>query len=121
MIIRLKDGVSLDHMHHRIYSAIGLLAPLFDQFGCRELWITGARERGHTTNPDVGRQFHWLPDSTCQAIDIRTHDITGDKHDMQRIVARLLGPSYDVILESIGTSNEHLHIQYDPERPGTIV
>jgi hypothetical protein len=119
MIVRLKDGVDLNNVHVKMFMAIGLISTLFEQFGCHELWITGAREHGHTTNPDVNRQFHWLPNDTCQAIDLRTHDITGNKYELQHLVARLLGPLYDVFLEFADSLNEHLHIQYDPERPGT--
>lgn len=121
MIIRLKSGVSLDYTHHKVFYAIGLIAPLAEQYGITELWVTAAREHGHTTNPDPKRQFHWLPDNTCQAFDMRTHDMTGDKHDAVRVFGRILGPTFDVILENEGGDNEHIHTQYDPDRPGTAL
>lgn len=121
MIIRLKNNISFDKVHHQVFFAIGLSAPIFQQFGCDELWITGVNESGHHSNSDPMRQFHRLPDGTCQAFDGRTHNVTDNKHEMRRIIAALLGPSFDVILENEGEENEHLHTQYDPLRPGTVI
>ena len=121
MIIRLKDGVSLDHCHGKMYHAISIATQVWQQCGAHELWITGGREHGHTTNPDVSRQFHWLPDGSCQAIDLRTHNLSeGKAQEAQRLLARLLGPEYDVLLEHPGEDNEHIHVQYDPMRLGTV-
>lgn len=50
------------------------------------------------------------------ALDIRTKDIDSraDKHAMVADVKAILGRDYDVIFESEGLANEHLHIEYDP-------
>lgn len=95
---------------------------VWEQLGFHECWITAAREAGHHTNPDPKRQFHLLPDGTCQAVDGRTHQFsTPQKREARRILASILGKDYDVILEAEGEANEHIHVQYDPTRQGTVV
>lgn len=50
------------------------------------------------------------------ALDFRTKDIPNrsDKLAMIAEVKAILGRDYDVIFESEGLDNEHLHIEYDP-------
>ena len=50
------------------------------------------------------------------ADDYRTKDIPGDRPKLLMFseVRQLLGSNYDVIYESDGLPNEHLHIEYDP-------
>lgn len=50
-----------------------------------------------------------------EALDFRTKNLTKqEKHALIEAVRMHLGPDYDVILESEGKMNEHLHIEYDP-------
>jgi hypothetical protein len=49
-----------------------------------------------------------------EALDIRTKDLTKmEKHALATAVKARLGLDYDVILESEGKANEHLHIEFD--------
>ena len=49
------------------------------------------------------------------AFDIRFNDITPELHNrLTTEVAQLAGSAYDVIHESHGTDNDHLHIEFDP-------
>ncbi len=125
-MIRLKPNVSLDNVHSRIFLAIGLTAPIWDRYGSPDLWVTAANEPGHGTGL---RGFHRLPDGVCQAADFRTWTIPSVR-DRRRAVDELaaqLGPLYDVLFEEElrdPTSGkvlrgEHVHIQFDPDRPGT--
>lgn len=52
------------------------------------------------------------------AEDYRTHDLPDvtTKKRMAQLVRRALGPEYDVILEDLGTTNEHLHVEFDPHK-----
>jgi hypothetical protein len=51
-----------------------------------------------------------------EALDFRTHHLAGvEKANFAREVRRRLGTDYDVMLEGLGTSNEHLHCEYDPK------
>lgn len=50
-----------------------------------------------------------------EALDFRTkHMEAKDTNRLITEVIRRLGKSYDVILEGLGTSTEHLHIEFDP-------
>lgn len=49
------------------------------------------------------------------ALDFRTHHLTDEqKQGLKAVVKARLGSAYDVILESLGTPNEHLHVEHDP-------
>lgn len=124
-MIRLKAGVSLDNVHPRVFLIIGFAAPIWAKYGSPDVWVTGANEDGHSTGP---RGFHRLPDGTCQAVDLRTWTIAEPEHRRMaaKELAGILGPLFDVIFEvelrdATGkiTRGEHVHVQYDPERPGT--
>jgi len=56
---------------------------------------------------------------TNEAMDIRSHNFldTDSKLDFARDFGSFLGPKFTVILESIGQSNEHFHVQV--KRGGT--
>lgn len=52
---------------------------------------------------------------TDEALDFRTKHLT--PHDRGLLVAGVkekLGKDYDVVLESVGGPNEHLHVEHDP-------
>lgn len=59
------------------------------------------------------------------AVDLRTHTLDLSNVDKQAFSAelwqRLGGPQgqYDVVLEGMGTGQEHLHIEYQPHRAVT--
>jgi hypothetical protein len=121
LIVRIKAGVSLDLTHPKVFVALARATAVWEKIEAREMWITACNEAGHTTNPDRNRQFHRLPDGTCQAFDLRTHNLANlaSIYQAQRLLAATLGKYYDVVLENVGTDNEHIHVQYDPERLGT--
>ena len=49
-------------------------------------------------------------------LDFRTKDFPSlaAKHLFRDKLAAELGPDYQVILESLGTDNEHCHAEHDP-------
>ena len=50
------------------------------------------------------------------AFDLRSRHMTDeDKGDILATMKRSL-PGFDVLLEGLGTPNEHFHIEYDPSR-----
>lgn len=125
-MVRLKTGVSLDYCRPEVYYIVWKAAPIWTVLGSTDLWITGANESGHSTGP---RGFHRLPNGTCQALDLRTWTIPrfSDRRLARDALAAALGPAYDVLFETelrdpiTGriTRGEHMHVQFDPERPGT--
>jgi hypothetical protein len=49
------------------------------------------------------------------ALDFRTKHLSiPDKKALVTALKRRLGKNYDVILEDAGGTNEHLHVEYDP-------
>jgi hypothetical protein len=125
-MIRVKNGVSVDNSHPRIFAAAALAAVVWAKYGSPDLWITGGNEGGHSTGP---RGFHRLPDGTCCAWDFRTWSIPKpeDRREAVKELAKLLGPYYDVLFEeeirdpTTGKvlRGEHAHCQVDFARPGT--
>lgn len=52
---------------------------------------------------------------TDEALDVRTKNLSSAiKHSLLDTVKKRLGKDYDVILESEGKTNEHMHVEYDP-------
>ena len=50
------------------------------------------------------------------ALDFRTKHLNGDdRAALIQAAKKRLGKGYDVILESLGRTNEHLHIEWDPK------
>lgn len=51
-----------------------------------------------------------------RAIDLRIKHVAEEDRDrVYGYLADQLGPSFDVLWESRGSQNEHLHIEYDPK------
>jgi hypothetical protein len=50
-----------------------------------------------------------------RALDFRTKHLSpAEKNTLVKAVKRRLGTDYDVILENADGTNEHLHVEYDP-------
>lgn len=112
-MIRLKNGTSLDNVHPRMFLVIGFAAPIWRKYHVDDLWVTAGNEAGHTTNPDPAKQYHRLPDGTCQAVDLRTKSIAELEHRRQAVkeLTDILGPDYFVQHENPGEDNDHCHVQ----------
>ena len=52
-----------------------------------------------------------------EAFDARTKypELNGREMKLRDAVQEALGEDFDVVMEAVGTENEHLHIEYDPE------
>lgn len=71
-----------------------------------EMLITSGRDGKHKDG-----SLHYYD----RALDFRTKHLTDrQKTALAATVAKRLGPDYDVILESRGKANEHLHVEHDP-------
>lgn len=69
-----------------------------------EVWITSGIDGIHSSN-----SLHY----SLRAIDIRTHNLK-DPVGFVKLLRDELGPGYDVIYESAGKPNAHIHIEFDP-------
>lgn len=110
-MIRLKDGVKLDGLSPQILlaivvadqqrAALGWMAPRM------ETVVTSVNDSQHRVN-----SLHYQG----RAVDLRTHDLD-DRHKDVWVdyIRRALGKDFDVLLEGLGTPNEHLHLEWDPK------
>jgi hypothetical protein len=106
--IKLKDGVKLTELQPQMVLALLLMLPVAITFGFLELVVTSGNDGRHSA-----RSWHYKG----RAFDIRTHfkNIDGREIAFRNAVKAVLGDNFDVVMEAIGTDNEHLHVEYDPK------
>lgn len=118
MKLALKSNVNLaglqPQMTVALLAVIGQIEALDPT--CTEVMITSANDSVHGTNSLHSR------DKICRALDFRTHNLfTGRVNYRQQLLLQLASelraalPGFDVILESFGLPNEHLHVEWDPK------
>ena len=101
-MIKIKSGVSVSKQVviacAVVNAAIGLDLP-------HDMVITSGRDGVHREG-----SLHYRD----RALDFRTKHLTiEEKRALVRATQKRLGADYDVILESLGAPNEHLHIEID--------
>lgn len=68
------------------------------------------------TSGNDGRHMTGSRHYTFEAVDFRTKHLPREVLTPFRTrVKKRLGRDFDVILESVGKVNEHLHVEYDPK------
>lgn len=67
------------------------------------------------TSGDDGTHKQNSKHYTGDALDFRSKHWGGDYDRFLAPIRAALGPDYDVVLESKGLDQEHLHIEYDPK------
>jgi hypothetical protein len=114
MIIR-KPGCLLTHQTPAMAWATFRIEEIFIAHGVDTLVITSGDDGDHGV---VG-----VPDDVDKttlhgkglAHDYRSHDIPHDRlADVMAEIKKRLGPDYDVLLEGLGTPNEHIHVEFQP-------
>lgn len=106
MKLRLKEGVVLDGIDHRMLMALESVAYYAERLGLKELVVTSARDGVHSKGSLHPKGL---------ALDFRTKTIKTKEGKLQfhrDIADDLL--EFDVLLEDLGRANEHLHVEYDP-------
>ena len=106
-MIYLKDSVRFKILKPEIYGLFSILDEIYKYFGA-DLWITSASDGTHM----VGSKHY-----RDEALDLRTRDLKSDanKKAVREMLQHKLGGDYDVLLENLGTPNEHIHIEWDPK------
>jgi hypothetical protein len=107
-MIRLKMGVRARELKPQTMLAIAVAAGVYESIGL-DLWVTSLNDGTH-----MGGSKHY----SGEAADLRTRGIREIGENPANIAAALkvaLGPDYDVLHESVGTPNEHIHIEWDPD------
>lgn len=107
-MLKLKAGVRLDGLcSQMVLATLGIIEPVYAKHGY-DCVITSANDSNHR----VG-SLHYKG----KALDFRLNSLAvGDRIAVVGEVAVLLGDDFDVLHESEGTPNEHLHVEFDPKR-----
>lgn len=103
--MKLKIGVRLKDLSPQMVMAALIIYSIYYDRGI-ECVITSANDSKHSTN-----SLHYKGN----ALDIRTRNWDGDKKWLREEIDDCLGQDFDVVLEGLGTENEHLHVEYDPK------
>lgn len=104
--MELKYGVKLTDLSPQMVLAAMVVAAVCDQFNV-PCCITSANDSRHSD-----RSLHYKG----KALDFRTKypELDGKEEIFKSAVASRLGIEFDVVLEGVGTDNEHLHVEFDP-------
>jgi len=100
----IKNGVKCEGVKIDCIDAMITSAMVFAKQG-QKFTVTSITDGVHSTN-----SFHYKG----LAFDIRTHDLNGCTiKEMAELLRIALGNDFDVVAESIGRPNEHIHIEKD--------
>lgn len=108
-LITFKDSsVKVNKVHPEVFNAILVAADVWELCGADELYITSVNDGAHRQG-----SYHYLG----RAVDLRTKNLPSSaaKRNARDLLAGRLGAGYDVILEDLGGSNEHAHVEWDPK------
>lgn len=108
--IIIKRGTNLWGLHPAILRAMYIARDVIWDLGRIRLVVTSAWDADHSP----GSFHHW-----GMAIDLRTKELASNaaKREFELQMRRKLGSGFDVLLENLGGSNEHLHIEWEAGRP----
>lgn len=106
-MLKLKTGVSLRALCPQMAMiAAGIVEPIYRKYGYDAV-ITSANDSVHKSG-----SLHY----TGKALDFRLNSLKQpDRIKVVGEIAVALGDDFDVLHESEGTSNEHMHIEFDPK------
>lgn len=81
---------------------------VYQEYGV-DCWITVGMEGQHS----VGSEHY-----TGLALDFRLHNVPQAVRDnLVADIREAMGADFKIIWESVGTSNEHLHVEFNPQGP----
>lgn len=108
--MELKRGVSLKGLQ-----LIGRLGLLRTEIGW--MHVVGLSTPLVVTSTTDGKHKVKSLHYKGRAFDIRTKSLVKDatKKAVLAAIRKELGEEWDVILEDLGGSNEHIHVEYDPK------
>ena len=102
-MILVKEGVRFRKLLPEIYNCFPIIDLIFAQHGV-EAVITSANDSTHMQG-----SFHYVD----KAIDLRTNHLEpGEEPVVTDELRQALGLDYQVLLENLNTTNEHIHVAY---------
>jgi hypothetical protein len=103
--MKLKLGVKLTNLAPQMALAALVVARIFERRGL-EAVITSANDSKHSA-----ASWHYKG----RALDFRTKfdSLNGMEESLREEIKDALGEEFDVVVEAIGTDNEHLHVEWD--------
>lgn len=106
-MLRLLSTVRLKDLTPQMVMVALVVDGVYSSFGVNEVYVTSANDRVHSTG-----SLHYKG----RALDFRTQNVLGPIRPIivQKIREFCPDPDFDVLWEDVGTPNEHLHIEYDP-------
>ena len=107
--ITFKDSsVKAHKIRPDLFMALATAADVWEEFGADALIITSLNDGAHRQG-----SYHYSGD----AADLRTKNLPSSaaKRNVRDVLAQRLGNDWDVILEDLGGSNEHAHLEWDPK------
>jgi hypothetical protein len=105
--MQFKQGVKLKGVKPEVIIAIFRLDSLFKSLNIPFI-ITSVTDGKHFTN-----SLHYKG----LAFDLRTKHIQDveSKKTLAKEIKAALGEEFDVVLESLGGEQEHIHVEFDPK------
>jgi hypothetical protein len=108
-MIKFKYGVKLNRMKPQLATAVAVAESFYRDFGPGDMTVTSANDGVHSTN-----SLHY----SGYAVDLRINNLSGipasQRSTLAGLIKQALGAEWDVVHEYVGTSNEHLHVEWDP-------
>jgi hypothetical protein len=104
MMLRLKSTVGLGKLQPQMVLAAIIVHSVYVKNNA-VCTVTSGNDGSHMQD-----SLHY----TGYALDFRTKDYVANKTLLVQEIKEALGNQFDVLLENVGTDNEHCHVEYDP-------
>ena len=102
-MIRWKDSCRFDDLRSVLVLAVLRADTIYLAEGVNECWITSVNDSTH-----MATSKHY----DGRAVDLRTHNVPNPE-TVANILRGALGPQFTVLYEGAGTSNAHIHVQFN--------
>ena len=105
--MKLKAGVRLTDLQPQMVLAALVVDGIYAKRGV-ECVVTSANDSKHSD-----ASLHYKG----RALDFRTklERLEGHEQELRDEIKAALGQDFDVVLEALGTENEHVHLEHDPK------
>ena len=106
-MISFKRGVRLHGLKPQIAAILTLCDGVYARHNVVDCVVTSINDGYH-----IPKSRHYRG----EAVDLRVHNIPKQlRIQVVEEIRRALPMDFDIILESIDTPNEHIHIEWDPK------